>query len=318
MKTDLPLIVRPSLETDVVTWLRDHEDLLRAGLIEAGAVLLRGFRDSGESAFRSVVNQLCQGGLDYVYRSTPRTDLGGGLYTATEYPPGLSIPFHNENAFQRQWPLLLLFACILPAENGAGQTPLADTLAVTRSIDPGIRQRFSEKHVMYIRHYREDIDLPWQTVFQSTDRLTVEEYCKENDIHCEWKKDGTLVTRQVCQAVARHPRTGDSIWFNQAHLFHPSALDLPTKEVLQELFSPDEYPRNATYGDGTPLEESVLQEIRQAYKEHARLFVWQQGDILILDNMMISHARTPFKGSRRILTSMGEQYRPDYVSPFPY
>jgi hypothetical protein len=36
----------------------------------------------------------------------------------------------------------------------------------------------------------------------------------------------------ICHAFAEDPRTGANVWFNQAHLFHPSSLDLRTREAL--------------------------------------------------------------------------------------
>jgi hypothetical protein len=33
---------------------------------------------------------------------------------------------------------------------------------------------------------------------------------------------------------------------------------------------------------------------------------WQSGDVLMLDNMLASHARAPFKGSHRVALAMTE------------
>lgn len=312
---DLPFIIRAPNPVSAATWISENHPLLETQLDHSGAVLLRNFASNAIEHFREVVHLLCDGGLKYVYRSTPRTDLGDGLYTATEYPAGLSIPFHNENAFQREWPLLLLFFCMQPAEDGEGQTPLADTLKVTSRIDPAIRKAFSAKHVMYIRNYRPDIDLPWQTVFQTDSKQAVEAFCAEREIEYEWTPAGNLRTRQVCQSFASNPRTGDSVWFNQAHLFHPSSLTPATREAMEELLDINDFPRNATYGDGSPLEESALAGIRQAFEQESTQFHWEEGDILILDNMRVSHARTPFRGQRRVLTAMGRPFRPEYHPP---
>ena len=75
------------------------------------------------------------------------------------------------------------------------------------------------------------LDLPWEQAFNSEDRQVVERFCRSNRIDLEWKADGELRTRQVCQAVARHPHTGESVWFNQAHLFHVS--NLATKDFRE-------------------------------------------------------------------------------------
>jgi alpha-ketoglutarate-dependent taurine dioxygenase len=35
-------------------------------------------------------------------------------------------------------------------------------------------------------------------------------------------------------------------------------------------------------------------------------FAWRQGDVLLLDNLLVAHGREPFSGERRILTGMAD------------
>jgi alpha-ketoglutarate-dependent taurine dioxygenase len=291
-------------------WIAVNKERVTRSLETSGAVLIRGFTAWTESEFRVLVNAV--GGeepLEYVYRSTPRTGLGRGIYTATEYSPGLSIPMHNENAYQRDWPMLLFFFGAYPADGGGGQTTLADTVRVTARIAASIRDRFEKKKVMYIRNYRKDVDLPWSVVFQTDSRREVEEYCATHDIRFEWTPGGGLRTWQVCDAISAHPRTGQRIWFNQAHLFHPSSLDKRTRQTLHAMYKDEDLPRNATYGDGSAIEESVLEEIREAYSKKTLGGVeWRKGDVLILDNMLVSHGRSPYKGKRKVLTAMARPF----------
>jgi hypothetical protein len=263
------------------------------------------------------VNLFSDHPLKYVYRSTPRTSLGEGVYTATEYPAGLTIPQHNENAYQREWPLRLLFFCECPAEGGGGETPLASSISVTNRIDPAIQERFAEKQVMYIRNYRQDLDLPWQTVFQTESRAEVEAFCQSHDIDFEWIGPDSLRTRQVCQAFATHPRTGARVWFNQAHLFHPSGLDKQTRAAMRTMFKEDDFPRNAAYGDGSPIAETDLEHIGEAFRHEIMTFQWQAGDVLVVDNMLMSHGRNPYKGKRRVLVGMCDQFSPYEASQSP-
>ena len=142
-----------------------------------------------------------------------------------------------------------------------------------------------------------------------TDRATVEQFCRKNEILFEWKPDGELRTRQIAQAVATHPRTQEQVWFNQAHLFHVSNLEPAVREALLCAVSEDDLPRHAYYGDGTSIETDVLDEIRDVYRCLAVQFSWQKGDVLMLDNMLAAHGRTPFKGRRQILVAMAEPSR---------
>jgi hypothetical protein len=82
------------------------------------------------------------------------------------------------------------------------------------------------------------------------------------------------------------------------------------REYLLTEVKEAELPRNAHYGDGTPIEASFLDEIRAAYREETVTFAWQEGDILLVDNMLVAHGREPFVGPRKILVGMSEPYRP--------
>ena len=112
------------------------------------------------------MQSLCPDLLDYVYRSTPRTKLGGKIYTATEYPADRIIPLHNENAYSKSWPQKIFFFSVIVASEG-GETPIADSREVYKWIDPEIRHKFEKHRVMYTRNYSKGIDLSWQEVFQT-------------------------------------------------------------------------------------------------------------------------------------------------------
>jgi alpha-ketoglutarate-dependent taurine dioxygenase len=285
-------------------WVEEHKSLLESYLIKQGGILLRNFNIYSISEFNRIVRSLCPNLLDYVHRSTPRTKLGGKIYTATEYPADRVIPLHNENAYSKSWPSKIFFFSVIVASEG-GETPIADSRDVYKRIDPQIRKKFEEHGVMYTRNYTKGIDLSWQEVFQTLEKEEVERYCKEHSIEFEWKK-GTpeLTTRQTCQATIIHPVSGEPIWFNQAHLFHISSLDEVSRLSLIKELGEEAIPRSASYGSGEPFEEEVLDHIRKIYAAEKVKFKWQKGDIMILDNVLMAHGREPYKGERKIAVAM--------------
>jgi alpha-ketoglutarate-dependent taurine dioxygenase len=304
----LPLLVSPRRSGDVSGFATAIRACAEQELTARGAVLFRGFSVRSLSDFEGFVKLLTPELLDYEFGSTPRSHLQGRIYTSTEYPAHQHIPLHNEQAYTIEWPLKIWFYCAQAAVEG-GSTPLADSREVLRRIPSRIRERFMAKKVMYVRNYGNGLDVPWQKVFGTTDRARVEGFCRKAGIECEWKADGELRTRQVCQAVATHPRTRERVWFNQAHLFHVSNLDPAAREGLLAILAEDELPRHAFYGDGSPIESSVLEEIRDVYLRLAVEFAWREGDVLLLDNMLVAHGRTPYRGPRKVLVAMAEPHR---------
>ena len=303
---DLPLLVTPATPgASLEAGRAGMHDCAAKHLERAGGILFRGFAVPDVSAFKDFAASFGDPLLSYEFGSTPRSKVEQGVYTSTEYPAHQSIPLHNEQAYTRQWPMRIWFYCHTAAPEG-GETPIADSREVYRRLDPAIRERFIEKGLMYVRNYGNGLDVPWQQVFNTEDAAVVETFCRGQGIAWEWKDDGELRTRQVCQAVATHPRTGDVVWFNQAHLFHVSALESSVRETLLAVVDEEDLPRHVYYGDGSPIEDAILDEIRAVYDSVTIRFPWQQGDVLMLDNMLAAHGRAPFKGPRRVVVAMAQ------------
>jgi hypothetical protein len=290
-------------EEALLAGLGANVEELRELLLRAGAILLRGFATDRES-FGALVDLLSGGRLDYVYRSTPRSSVADRIFTATNYPADREIPLHCEEAYQRNWPMLLAFYCERPATEG-GETPLADMARVTARIAPDLLREFRERGVRYVRNYIEGLDLPWSDVFQTRSRAEVERYCATHGIEFEWRRDGSLRTAQNCQGTAVHPRSGEELWFNQAHLFHASSLGAAVARDMIETFGADGLPRNALYGDGGEIADADLASIRAAFAQERVAFGWREGDVLLVDNMQVAHARNRFAGPRSVLVAMG-------------
>lgn len=304
----LPLVIRPAVEgLNLIDWAAGHRDWIQQQLWQHGGLLLRNFNNVGAETLERFFSALGGELMEYAYRSTPRSQVRGRIYTSTAYPASESIPLHNEMSYSRNWPMRIGFSCLQVAETG-GETPIVDSHKVWASLDAKLRETFASKQILYVRNYSAQLDLPWQTVFQTSDRDEVEAYCQIAGIEWEWCSDDRLRTRQVCQAVAQHPHTQAWVWFNQAHLFHVSNLPAETRESLLMVVSEAELPRNTYFGDGTPIPDTALDAIRAAYAAHTVVFPWQQGDILLLDNMLAAHGRKPFSGKRQVVVGMDEPY----------
>ena len=294
----------------IVDWAHDNRAHVERLVQKNGALLIRGLKFVGSQQFGTVLSTLFGEELmQYTYRSTPRTELRGNVYTATEYHPDQVIPQHNENSYSNRWAMRIGFLCTVPSPVG-GSTPICDSRAVYREIPASVRARFEQHGVMYVRNYSE-IDIPWTEVFQTTDRADVEAFCRANQLSYEWIGDTRLRTRQVNQASATHPATGDTVWFNQAHLFHVTNLDPEVQQSLLSVMPEQDLPRNTYYGNGDRIEPETLAAIRAAYERHTIAFEWQRNDLLLLDNMLFSHGRGTYAGQRQVLVGMARLHGAD-------
>jgi alpha-ketoglutarate-dependent taurine dioxygenase len=305
---NFPLVMQPNVEgLDLAGWSQNNRAFIEAELLKHGAVLFRNFRVDSAARFQQFARALAPELLDYRERAATRREVAKNIYTSTEYPHNQAIPLHHEMSYSHNWPTKIWFYCAQPAQAG-GATPIANDRKVFKLIDPAIKEQFLRKNVMYVRNFGEGLDLSWQEAFQTTNRADVEEYCSHARMTCEWRDGDRLRTRAVRQTVVTYPRTGETIWFNHAHMFHVSNVEQSAREALLAHFKDDELPRNAFYGDGSPIESSILSEIRQVYSDAAIAFRWQQGDVLLLDNFLVSHGREPFTGPRSVLVAMAELF----------
>lgn len=304
-----PPVLSPKVPgVELVEWARLNSEAVDTRVREHGGVLLRGFDVPSIESFHAVVSAIYPELAEYNDQTTPRTKVEGQVYTSTEYPASQVIDQHSEMSYAREAPQRIIFYCAIPSPQG-GETPLADNRTVLERLPAQVRDTFAAKGVMYIRNYRDELGLPWQTAFQTDDRAVAEERFRCQGMDFEWTDDGGLRLRHVGPAIIAHPVSGQPIWFNQADQFHTSSLPPEVREALLSNFAEEDAPQHACFGDGSPIPEEWLDEVRRAYAEAKVMFPWQAGDILVLDNPLITHGRQPFSGDRKVLVAMADPFR---------
>ena len=172
-------------------------------------------------------------------------------------------------------------------------------------MEPAIKERFEREGLRYVRNFTDGLDVSWQRFFHTDDRSVVEEYCRRAGINFEWRSGNRLRISQNCPAVVIHPQTGEKVFFNQLQLHHISCLTPAVRESLLSMMKEDELPRNVYYGDGQPIEDSVMDYLRDLYGKLAVSFPWLERDVLMLNNMLVAHSRNPFVGERKIVVALG-------------
>lgn len=303
-----PYVVEPfDGERGLEGWISEHSERVRDLCAEHGAVLIRRAFEPDLEALKGAVSALFPTLEEYTEKSTPRKKLSDGLYTSTEYPQDLCIPQHHEHSYSISPARRIMFGCIVPAKVG-GCTPIADGEKVLARLSPDIVQKFEDLGVMYVRNLGLGVDLGWEEVFGTSNKDEVEKYCTESGLEYEWVTASHLRTKQVLAATLIHPERGHRVWFNQLHLFHVSSLGAEAEFALRTTFDECYLPRNTYYGDGSPIEPSVLDAVRGALSEESIRFAWMPGDLMILDNLRFTHGRDPFEGPRQIVVSLSGKY----------
>jgi non-ribosomal peptide synthetase component F/alpha-ketoglutarate-dependent taurine dioxygenase len=301
----LPLVIEPAVpDVDLIGWARGNREFIESELRQHGAILFRGFSTHSASVFEQLARAACRE-LYSDYGDLPRERVSSKIYGSTPYPNDKPILFHNESSHQNRWPMRIWFYCAQAASEG-GETPIVDCRRVYQRLDPVVRELFERKGLKYVRNYTDGLDVSWQEFFHTTDRSAVEEQCRRAAVEYVWRGENRLRTSQVCQAVATHPATGESVFFNQVQLHHVSCLDSEVRDSLLSLFNKDELPRNVYFGDGSPIEDQAVDHVSEVYRASAVNFPWREGDILMVDNMLVAHARNPYVGPRKIMVAMGD------------
>lgn len=276
-------------------------DEARNALAHNGAVIISGpiaSEDAVEHALAFLDEEL----LDDAFWSTPRSKVKGKTMTATEYPSPRSIALHSETAYMKCWPRLVAFHSLRVADHG-GETTICDIDAISRDLSD-LLEPFRTRGIRYVRSFRKGLDLSWQQAFQTDSRQDVENIGRRLGMDINWLANDVLETSHTAQGTVA-AEDGSALYFNQAHLFHPSALDAGVRATLERVFG-QQMPRKAFYGNGAEIEDSTLDRVRATLDRHQTKMSWRTGDVLILDNMRYLHGRLPFSGKRKLHVSLAK------------
>ena len=291
---------------DLVSYVRDHQDELLGELSRYGALLFRGFAVEGARGFQDAIRVFAPNLSNYAGGDSPRSAVTDKVYTSTSYPASLPISLHNEMSYTRSYPAVIAFYCER-APDADGETPLADCRRVLGALPRDVVDRFRHKRIRYIQNLHNGAGLgkSWRDTFETDDRAKVEAILTARGAEFQWRTDGTLHVTEVIDPIVTHPRSGDAVFFSQAHLWHVSSLDKKTRDALLKVVGEDKLYHSCTFGDGSPISDDDLGEIRRSFDAATIAFPWRQGDVLVVDNLLVAHGRRPFKGERRVLVAMG-------------
>lgn len=264
------------------------------------------------------------------------------VFTASEFESWKVVPMHCEMSFLPRPPEhLFFFAKEMPPDMVGGESPLVDMRAVAKEMGEATRAVFERKGIRYVRAYpsaRSSHPLdkydPFKTksyeaMFRhvpsaATDAAAVEAESRRQGFTPSWGPRGILKLTHETPAFRTHPRTGDEVWHNHLGVLHSAAwadefahaarhLRSARYAALSWLFYAldalihrglfgEAFGQHVTHRGGEPIAAEHVWHVRRLMWKHTLTAPWRQGDIILVDNFRLAHARMPFStaGKRRL------------------
>ncbi|GAB2302741.1 hypothetical protein Dimus_036736 [Dionaea muscipula] len=278
-----------------------HKPWLESRLREAGAILFRGFPVGSASDFERVVEAFGFEEFPYVGGIGLRSKVLDRIVTASDAPPHLKIPFHHEMAHAIEFPSKLIFFCEVKPSSG-GETPIALSHVIYQRMKerhPEFVQQLDDHGLVYSRFLVEDDDTSsafgrgWKSMLATDDKTVAEQRAAEKGMKLEWLEDGVRTTMGPLPATRFDRIRQRQVWFNSMIGSYTGPSDTrndPTKCVM--------------FGDGRYLPADIVYDCQKILEEESVAIPWEDGDVLLVDNWAVLHARRSFVPPRRVLASL--------------
>jgi amino acid adenylation domain-containing protein len=283
-------------------WAAKHRDELHGIVAEHGAVLVRGLQVATVEDVRAVSAELVGEPVEEREGFATRHRHGPGLYSSAEWPSADPMCMHHELSYTLAVPRFLLFGCLTAPTRG-GATALADGAAMLRALPDDLVDRVQRDGWELRRAYNGDVGMRWQAAFGTDDETEAEKYCRDNGIDVEWGEKGELLTRQRRAGVITHQSR--PVWFNQIAFLNEWTMDPDLREFLTRVLGRDRLPFTTAFGDGGPIGPDVVDTILDRYEKLTVREPWQDGDVLLVDNIRMAHSREAYQGGRAVVVAMG-------------
>lgn len=300
-KTLLPADpAKASSADDLVSFVTANREALHEMLYQHGAILFRGFAVYAVGDFSKVVESF--GWEEHPYEGAAnRVKRGHRVFTANEAPLNEFIPFHHEMALIRDSCKKVFFHCATPASEG-GETAILRSDIVVRQMEEAVPEAVKQLRtlgIMPVQHTKNadksgDDEAPvpgrklWHRLLKTDDEEEARKRAMEK-LPCtsvRFNEDGTVdFVYGPLNPIREY--NGHEVMFNTLLGFESSERDL----IIY-------------HGDGSPLPAEVAETYRRTLEDNAVDVAWEKGDVLLVDNLRVQHARRPGKPPRSVMVSV--------------
>lgn len=298
---------------DAVAWIKRHRTALDRLIERHGGVVLRGFPLATSEDFSAVVACFPEFTGNYQGGAAARRGVAKGVYEATQRTGDQHIPIHQEMFYVRDYPPRIAFFARKVAEQG-GETTIADMRAITAALPAGIRAKLEQHGIRNVRNFAAKTGSSeqdrlmdkrgWDFAFYTDSEKEVEEVCARRHMRPHWHEDGSLTVFNQEEAFVTHPSTGERIYRSGLHLDHFYRGSYDNTGAAAALRASQKFPSGAFLGDGSELSREEDAELCAVVDRFTYQWPWQNGDLMLLDNLLTGHGRNPFEGTRATEVAM--------------
>jgi alpha-ketoglutarate-dependent taurine dioxygenase len=320
---------------DASQFVKSHRNAIDQALHKHGAVLFRGFPLDTAQDFDTFVRSW-EGWQDLSYERSMsfavRHKLSDRICTTNEGKSG-GLVFHHEQAQTPLWPSHVFFCCLLPAQPGdGGATGIVSSDLVYEKLKerhPSFMESCETHGVRYTIYAGPKQDATkgagrsWKSFFHAETKEECEVKLKAGGWDWEWGvgpsgsqpgPDFLKCTTPVLDAVKVAPGTSKKCFFNQLIATTANALEFSRVgtegggyDLLKDIPTQEGIDACVCFGNGDTISLQILLDAKRICEELAIDVCWQKGDVALISNYLMMHARRPWngpEGTRKLLASL--------------
>ncbi|KAJ5125711.1 hypothetical protein N7448_005029 [Penicillium atrosanguineum] len=301
---------KPNLDeiVDTVKIVQAQGGTFTKRLAQHGTLLFRGLPIHNADDFSKFAHAFGFRPHEIIGIVVDRPLLAPNVAPANEAPKEVLIYNHNESPQVPHAPEYIFFyGHHAPTEGG--ESPISSSLElfnraqleipefITELAEKGILSRVTYK---YDRQFqggstlrqafgKEIVDGDDDETKRRKIEAQIARYDRKVHTTCEWNDDGLVLTHRL-PVIRTQPGTNLPTLFTglASYWKNTQVNDGVRKNVTQQLF-----------GDGTVIPEKYLRHLAKITDEIRVLHRWQEGDVLVYDNVIAQHGREPWRGEQK-------------------